>query len=126
MTANKTYKQKIGDGVFGTMKVVGVGVVFVFCLAVGWIAWGGKKLLSGVEYAAEQGQNWSAGKATENAYQAGSDFKEAYNLYQQPAEQNANLPSNNEEEVELQPVDNCLGLKVNDEGYQSDSESLTI
>ncbi len=111
---NTTYKQKIGDSVINAVKVVGACMVFVFLFAVGWVAWGAKKVTAGVEYAAEQGQTWAANKATANASQAGSDIKEAYNLYRQQSADEQNTNSN----------DNSAN-KVEDEGYCSESEKLT-
>jgi len=109
---NTTYRQKIGDSVINAVKVVGACMVFVFLFAVGWVAWGAKKVTAGVEYAAEQGQTWAANKATANASQAGSDIKEAYNLYRQPADKKS------EQSVKTEN-------KVEDEGYCSEGEKLT-
>ena len=106
------------------------GVTCVFCFGLSWAATGAKKASEGIEYLAEKGQAWSANKATENARRAGSNFKEAYNLYRQPAEPNTaeqetNVPSENisneNEEIELQATDSKVN---NDEGYQSEDETL--
>ena len=106
MTANNTYGQKIGSGVLNATKMLVAGVVLVFLFAVGWIAWGGKKVCEGAEYATEQGKAWAADKAATNAGKAGNDIREAYNLYRQPAdEQNTDSNANS---VELEnKVEQC-------------------
>ena len=128
MTANTTFKQQLGIGAGWVLMTVMTGITCVFCFGLSWAATGAKKASEGIEYLAEKGQEWSANKTAENARRAGSNFKEAYNLYRQPAEpstteQETNVPNENvsNEEVELQSTDSKVN---NDEGYQSEDETL--
>jgi len=122
-----TVKQQLGIGAGRVLMTVISGIACVFFVGLGLAAKGAKKLSGGIEYLAEKGQAWSANKTTDYASQAGSNFKEAYNLYQQPAEQDTteqetNVPANENEEIELRSTDSKIN---NDEGYQSEGETLT-
>lgn len=103
---NGTYKQTLGNAALS----VGVGIVYVVgvvvCTALALVCVTGRKVLEQGEKLAEKGQCYTAGKATENFVQAGSDVKEAYGIYKQ-----RKLEATKEEKVELI-----------DEGYSSGSE----
>ena len=108
---NVTYKQKIGDatvrtgfGLWHTICAVIFTGIALFCVF-------GKAVFEQGEKLAETGQIYTVGKAALNFSQAGSDVKEAFNLYLEGSDEKEDNLSN-KENVELDI----------DEGYSSGSE----
>ena len=75
-----TYKQKLGEAGIRTSKAIGWLVSAVVLTVVVWVCWAGRAGLEYAETKAQQGRDASANHAATNAYQAGSDVKEAYRL----------------------------------------------
>ena len=75
-----TYKQKLGEATGNFGKAIFWVISAVALTAVVWVCWVGRKGLEYAETKAQQGRDASASHATANAYQAGSDVKEAYRL----------------------------------------------
>lgn len=105
---NETYGTKLGNAVISVGSGIGWVIGVIVCTVVLFTCSMGKKVFEQGEKWAEKGQEKMAGKVAENFTEAGSNVKEAYNLYQQGEAE--------EEKVEL-PKDFFV-----DEGYHSGSE----